>query len=254
MAVLKFQFDESYNQRAMSIGGWLANELEWKRFERMWAKRLDFVNSRNATNQQVTRFHAAPLNARDGEFENWTQSMSIAFSKKFLSTMQKRDMQAICMSTDMDALLEAFPAGDPKARRERGYVMCIKQMMVEIGHVMRDEFPNDKVLLVHDRGNWDVQALEAYNWMVDDDRWESRKFFAGIIPMSWEHSIGLQPADMIAYETFRFVKDTVMPDSEKLRAALIAIMERGFKVNSKYMNAKALTALSEMLQNRLGAV
>jgi len=254
VAFLKFQFDESYNDRAMCVGGWLASELEWLKFERMWTKRLKYINSRNAPNQQITRFHAAPLNARDDEFKNWTQDMSIAFSKKFLSTIQKRDMRAICMSTDMQALHQAFPDGDPKAIQERGYILCIKQMMVEIGHTMRDHYPNDKVLLVHDRGNWDVQALNAYHWMVDDVRWEPRKYFAGIIPMSWEHSIGLQPADMVAYETFRFLKDTVLPDTEKLRSALIAMMERRLEINSKYMNARALNILSGMVAARLGDV
>ncbi len=248
MAVLKFQFDESYGSRAMCVGGWLANELEWKRFERMWAKRLAYINSRNAPNQQVERFHAAPLNALDNEFENWDRPMSIAFSKKFMSTIQKRDMQAICMATDMNAILEVFPDTDKENVQAKGYALCIRHMLVEIGHTMSEHYPNDQVLIVHERGNWDVEALEAYNRMVDDVRWELRKFFVGIIPMPWEQSIGLQPADMIAYETFRFVTDTVMPETEKMRDALRAIFERKLKVNAKYIHAGVLRTLKELIE------
>jgi hypothetical protein len=256
VAVLKFQFDESYGPRAMCVGGWLANELEWKKFERMWTKRLAYFNSRIAPNQQVGRFHAAPLNCRkgsDNEFKNWTQEMGLAFSKKFLSTIQKRDMQAITMATDMAALLEAFPDGEKDEKEVRGYGLCIRQMMVEIGKTMREQHPNDQVLIVHDRGNWDAEAATAYNLMVDDVRWESRKFFVGISAMSGEDSIGLQAADLVAYETYKFVSETVMPDTDKIRGSLRAIFERRLKFNAKYLDAPTLRKLSDMVKARLSA-
>lgn len=248
MAILKFQFDESYNSGAMCVGGWLADELEWKRFERSWQRKIAYFNSRNAPDQQIERYHAARLNARDHEFSNWTQHMSIAFSKRLFSTIQKRKMGAICMCTDLEALIATFPGGDPQDRWSRGYVMCIKQLMVEIGHEMKENYPNDRVLLVHDSGAWDTEALEAYKCMVNDERWQSRRFFVGIKAMNWKESIGLQPADMIAYETFKFVNDTVMPNTEKLRNALSAVFDRHLKFNAKYINQKALIALRQRVE------
>jgi hypothetical protein len=33
VAVLQFKFDESYDQRFMSVAGFIADELEWKKLE-----------------------------------------------------------------------------------------------------------------------------------------------------------------------------------------------------------------------------
>jgi hypothetical protein len=49
--------------------------------------------------------------------------------------------------------------------------------MVDIAHTLRDIFPGDHVLLIHDHGNWDEQALTGYNLMIDDSEWPYRGLF-----------------------------------------------------------------------------
>src|SRR5450631_926624 len=95
MAVLQFKFDESYDNRVMSVGGWIGDELEWKRLESTWQRRIDFENSHNRDDQQITRFHASHMNCKDGEFENWDKDMCRKFSKKLIHLLSKRRMGCI---------------------------------------------------------------------------------------------------------------------------------------------------------------
>jgi len=82
------------------------------------------------------------------------------------------------------------------------YSLCMKMVMVELGHAL-DELPDHKIFIIHDHGNWDTAALQGYNSMVDEPRWQSRDRLVGITPGLWEQAVGLQAADLIAYETFK---------------------------------------------------
>ncbi len=246
MAVLQFKFDESYNERIMCVGGWIGNELEWKRLESRWQKRIDFENAHHQSNQQITRFHASHLNARDQEFKNWTQEMSISFSKKLIGLAAKRSMGAVCIVADMDALKEVFPEGDPN-RQHSTYALCIKQMMVEIGHIIREFFPGDQVLLIHDHGNWDAEALDGYNKMVNDANWEPRNLFVGLSPMTGKQSVGLQVADLIAYEIFRMAKAKEALSTDGMRGAMREIIKKEIPLAAKYMNLQAVKALRKIM-------
>jgi hypothetical protein len=247
VAVLQFKFDESYNHRFMAVGGWIGTEQEWKRLESAWQKRIDFENAHNSADQQIERFHASPLNARDNEFEHWTQEMSIAFSKKLVGIIGKRRLGAICIASDIDALKKVFPDG-PENRRERAYVLCIKWMMIEITRIMQDYFPNEQVLLIHDHGDWDIAALNAYNQMIDDSRWENRKFFAGVVPLTGKQSVGLQAADLIAYEIFKGVKLNGRLHKDDMRKAFNALHRKQVPLGARFVDERTAIALREIME------
>jgi hypothetical protein len=254
MAVLQFKFDESYNERFMSVAGFIADELEWKKLEHKWQKRIDFENSINRPDQRITRFHAANLNAKTYDFEFWDASMSAEFSSRLIRLLGERRMGAVGISADMDAVISVFPSQDTKSLKNL-YTLCIKQMMVEIGHILREYFPGDQVLLIHDHGNWDTAAQEAYNLMVDDDRWEPRKLFAGISALTWQQSVGLQAADMIAYEVFREVKAGGIHTDHERRPAIRAFEKQRIPVSAQFMNLETIQALHDVMEasgNHLG--
>jgi Protein of unknown function (DUF3800) len=243
VAVLNFKFDESYNDNIMCVGGWIANELEWKRLETRWQKRIDFENSHSGPDQQITRYHASHLNAFDHEFKNWDKVRSLQFSKKLIHMLSMRKMGAIAMACDMDAIREVFPKGDEADMKRRTYVLCIKQLMVDIAHAMEDYFPGDTVVLVHDHGDWDEQALKGYNLMIDDPAWKYRSLFEGLMPKTGKDSVGLQAADMIAYEVFRGVKDKTKNPDVAMRGAIQEMLSKQIPMSARWINLDAAKAL-----------
>jgi hypothetical protein len=221
VSVLKFQFDESYDKehRCMVVAGWIAEQNEWRRLETQWSRCINRQNEKHGPEQRITRFHAAPLNGFKGEFEHWSKEMSAEFCGKLVNLIKRRMMGIIAIGVDMDALREIFPDG-PEDRRQNAYGLCIQQVMESIGHVMRNYFPEDQVMVVHDHGDWDKHALGAFNTMVDDPRWDSRKYFHSLTSMTSTQSIGLQSADLIAYEAFKLIHKRLVKDVVELRWAL----------------------------------
>jgi hypothetical protein len=244
VAVLTFKFDESYNNRTLCVGGWLAAPDEWTRLETQWQKRIDHQNRVMPQNKHITRFHAANLNCFDHEFKNWTRDDSNLFTGKLLDILQRRDMIAISCGIRIDDFFEVFDENDPKDKAQL-YSLCMKQVMVELGHAL-DELPGYQIFMIHDHGNWDVEALQSYNSMLSEPRWQSADRFAGITPGSWEKVVGLQAADLIAYETFKHLDNRLFVEDYKVRYALRTLIPH-MPLYAKYFEKLSLTALKNAL-------
>jgi hypothetical protein len=117
----------------------------------------------------------------------------------------------------------------------------MKMVMVELGHAL-DELPDHKILIIHDHGNWDTEALQGYNSMVDEPRWQSRDRFAGITPGRWEQVVGLQAADLIAYETFKHLDNRLFRSGSQVRYALRSMLS-SLPLFAKYFDRESLLAL-----------
>jgi hypothetical protein len=246
MAVVQFKFDESYDSRIMSVGGWIANEQEWKKLESTWQRRIDFENSHCRDDQKITRYHATEMNCKRGEFEHWDKDMSLKLTKKLIDLVAKRKMGAIVTSCDMQAIQNVFKGGDVQGKKRRAYILCMKQTMVEVAHIMEQYFPGDTVLLIHDSGNWDAEALQGYKLLVDDPDWPRQGLFEGIVSKTGKESVGLQAADMIAYEVFKGVKDKTNDPEVEMRKAMKAIAAKA-PVSARWINEPAAQALYRVM-------
>lgn len=247
MAVLEFKFDESYDSSIMSVAGWIASDQDWKKLESTWQRRIDFENAHNRPDQQITRYHATHMNGRHEEFVNWDKEMILGLTKKLIGLLDKRRMGGIAMSCDMEAIQSVFPGGDVQGKKRRAYVLCMKQLMVDLAIIMEDIFPGDTVLLIHDHGNWDAEALEGYNLMIEDPDWPRRKMFEGLVSTTGRDSVGLQAAGMIAYEVFRSVKDKTKDPESEMRAAIKAIAAKK-PISARWMNLHGAQALYRIMK------
>jgi hypothetical protein len=168
VAILQFKFDESFDHQIMVVGGWIASDSEWSRLAGSWQRRIDHENSRSTPEQQITRFHATEMNCKAGEFRHWDKRRCIQLSRKLINMLAKRTMGAIAVGCEMEAIQQVWPRGDRQTLKRRSYIVCMKQLMIEIAIIMEEYFAGDRVLLVHDHGSWDDEAQEAYNFMRRD--------------------------------------------------------------------------------------
>jgi hypothetical protein len=121
-------------------------------------------------------------------------------------------------------------------------------MIVDIAHTMLDYFPGDTVVLIHDHGSWDAQALLAYNLMIDEagrspERiWGSLALFEGSLAKTGEECTGLQVADMIAYETFKGIKAKTNAPETAIRGAVREMINKqipiAFAMDQSSWNAR----------------
>jgi len=228
MANLKFKFDESFDDKIMAVGGWIANDLEWSRLEGAWQRCIDSENERSDPNQQITRFHATEMNCQSGEFANWDKKKRIRLSRKLINRLADRIIGGVAVGCEMEAIQQVWPRGDKTKLKQNTYVVCMKHLMVEIAHILEEYFPGDTVSLIHDHGSWNKQTLAGYNLMVSDIDWKYKELFKGITPMrgSDPSAVGLQAADLLAYEVFKGIKAKTISEDAEVRAVMQTFIDR----------------------------
>jgi hypothetical protein len=60
VAALQFKFDEIFDNRSMTLAGWLAEESEWRRLESQLQRCIDKKNAKHNPDKQITRFQNYP--------------------------------------------------------------------------------------------------------------------------------------------------------------------------------------------------
>lgn len=221
MALLKFFCDESYDSdpnkgkvgvarksnkthvpRVYVVGGFLANEVVWNRIEGPWRAKNKEVG--------VSRFHAAYVNARDGEFAGWSKPQRDSYVISLLKMIQGQERYLHAISIGM------YPRDyektiNPYGRKKFGnpYIACFKTAVVTIAHEMElAGFPReDRFSVVLDRNIFEDEAVKIFYALKDNPAFALRHRLALCAPGSWEEATPLECADMIAYDTYRLLED-----------------------------------------------
>ena len=129
----------------------------------------------------------------------------------------------VAYTVSLSDFVAEFPnsADDPK---KPCYGLLLKYLMIEIGNNILAREKDQLVCIIHDRAKgYNQLLLESFDSMVNDDTFRYRERFSSIAPMSWEHCIPLQPADVLAYENFKEVER--QPHIRKRRKSLEALLD-----------------------------
>jgi hypothetical protein len=199
---------------------WYYLGLEWE----------EFIAQKNAElsaegRKPITRFHASDCSCRLGEFEGWsTQNDQIPFMQGLLSLIEKYRFDVVAYTIDLDEMTKYIPISKPNPRGF-AYVMLLHYIMLGIAEGSLKNNRDAIISIIHDRGDFDSVLLDAFNLLVMDETFAAHGRFASIAPMSWEHCISLQQADLMAYENY---KESRREFSKRdRRKALEWILERG---------------------------
>ncbi len=212
---LRFFCDESYDPpKAKSIkgapplepkcyvvGGFISDQRTWEKVERRWVSKNKRVH--------VARFHAAHLNAATWEYDGWKKGRRLRYSKDMLRILkdQKRRLHGISCGMFVDAYRRIIsPEGQVKMGHP--YLVCFKTCIATIAlHMDHGGFaPDDTFSVVLDRNDLDIEAVRLFYAMKDDPNFIHRHRLETCTPGDSEKYIGLQPADFLAYETFRLMQ------------------------------------------------
>lgn len=254
MAAISYKFDESFdgkpNPRTLVVGGWIAEDEQWEILSSAIADSLAFENLSLPQGREISRYHAAEMNARSGEFD---EQRSIRMTEKMFDAVSNERMSAISCGIDLHAFEDLWPgSGIPNA-----YALCVKHLMVEIGASMREYRPDDRVILFHDQDrNLNAYATSAFSEMINDPGWIDADRFVLIAPVRWQDDAGLQACDMIAYETYKLVnKELAMGQSPvELRKPLAILLGMNKRINWMYSDRTSLTKLKEIQGDNNGTL
>jgi len=256
IVIFRFVCDESYDSpsgnvplpkgsppfepRTYVVAGFLADEKTWERVERRWSNK----NKRT----KVRRFHASHLNAKTWEFEGWSDSEKIRYSKGLLAILkdQKRKLHAVSCGLLADEYRSLI---NEEGRKKVGhpYLVCFKTCVTMIAKEMERFPPEDQFAVVFERNDQELEAVKLFYEIKDDPQFAYRSRLATCVPASVEEIVGLQPADFIAYETFRLLHEKRY-GSPKIRYVLESMFEtNGF--SGYYLDAKTLKTIKAQLES-----
>lgn len=220
VALFRFYSDESYESdsppsgsifydlgspyvpKAFVVGGVFADAECCSNIETPWDEENHHVG--------VSRYHGAYVNARSGEFEDWNKERQRTYSINLVSILRAQKKRLHVISCGMFV-------GDYRATiSETGrvkfgtpYIACFKECisMIACGMEMPGRFePDDKFAVILDRNEQENEAVEVFYKMKDSTSWPPHRRLATCAPGGWQDHILLQPADLIAYESFRLLR------------------------------------------------
>ncbi len=208
--VFKFFCDESHDSPAMKkaepktyvVGGFFGDQKTWEAVERRWKKR----NDRNG----VPRFHAAHLNAGTWEYDGWTKSQRKTYSKRMLKILkdQRRYLHGVSCGLFVDAYRRII-SSEGQVKMGHPYLVCFKTVVSVIAKEMDEAgfSPEDKFAVIVDRGDFELDAVRAFYAMKDNPKFRHSRRLETCTPGAAADFLGLQPADFVAYETFRLMNE-----------------------------------------------
>ncbi len=212
--------DESYgkDQNIFSFSCLLARRKDWDDLERRWKRHIDAKNKQlsNEGRPVISRYHASDCSGCRGEFKGWDRDERDAFVLRLFEAFKLFPSHTVAIEMQLNDLCEVFPewAND---RLKAGYHVFTQFIMLQIVEdVRRNSVKNasTKVKLFHDRtggngkgnGKYDPTILQAFNQLVNNQGFDGSDYFTTIAPLRWEHSIALQPADLVAFECFKMAE------------------------------------------------
>ena len=209
MSMLWFYCDESYDPtdktpNAYVVGGLAAEEGVWNSIEKSWKLKNKLVG--------IDCFHAVDLNAHTYEFNGWTRQRAKRYSTDLLKilTRQKRKLQVVSvgvLAKDYERIINE----DGRRRLGNPYILCFKEciaLLAEELHRPQNNWQQDvSFSVILEQNKFQTEAISVFNKMKAHPTWRAAYRLGTCAPGSREKFTALQPADLVAYETFRLIHE-----------------------------------------------
>jgi hypothetical protein len=209
MTMLWFYCDESYDAKektpnAYVVGGLAAEEGVWEKIARSW----DWKNKRVG----IKCFHAVDLNAHTYEFDGWTKQRAKRYSSDLLKILVKRKRRLHVVSVGVLAKdYEQIIPEEGRRRLGNPYILCFKEcvaLLAEELHRPQNNWSQDvKFSVILEQNKFQKEAVDVFYKMKAHPTWRAAYRLGTCAAGNYEDFTALQPADLVAYETFRLIHE-----------------------------------------------
>ena len=226
------------------FAGFFSSSTTWGEVETEWI----------ATNKKhrVKRFHAAHLNSKTYEYDGWDDPHKIEYSAELLAAIHKQGHKMYAVTCGMFAD-EYRRIISEEGRRKMGspYLACFNSCIVRVARMMDEPgpgniLPEDKFSVLIDTDDGYLDAVRSFYQIKDDTRFPHRSRLATCTPAKMEEVVSMQPADMVAYETFKRLHVQRKRKGE-IRHVLKSLMGNN-AVNECYFGTKTLEKMKNQIE------
>jgi hypothetical protein len=230
--ILRGYMDESYgsDQKLFSFSCLLARGKDWDDMERRWKLHLAAKNKQliKEGRKPISRYHASDCSGCHNEFEGWTRDERDAFVLKLFQAFKMFPSHTVAIEMYLDELCEVFPEWSNNRLKAAYHVFTQFIMYHIVQDIRRLAAPdsNVRVTLFHDRtagdGAYDPTILRAFNQAISRKGFDGGRYFTTIAPLTWQDSIALQPADLVAFECYKQAEAKL--EARKARRSFAALL------------------------------
>jgi len=225
---LKGYIDESVSKdlRIFTLSALVAQGHEWVPLAEEWEAMLAEVNLRLVASgrKALRRYHATECNARDNDFEGWSESEQRDLTSRLLAIINRHPLKAVSFSIDLRALEKIISGKDLIGS---AYAVTTLFLMYGLGRWIDDKNVNKEenlhLTLIHDHCDWDEEMLTRFKSLKEDPQFAYGRYLTTLAPLGWKDCILLQPADLMAYENMKDAERRL--DSRKTRYTFQKICE-----------------------------
>ncbi|HEY3770136.1 MAG TPA: DUF3800 domain-containing protein [Candidatus Angelobacter sp.] len=242
MSAFKFKFDESYDADWMTIGGWVGEQSQWEQLESGWKQCIAEQNARHRPDQKIDGFHATLLNGYHDPFHNWNEMMSREFTAALVNIVLASKMMFIASAVDLRSFRRVNPEFADEAQKWC-YGLAIRQGIINVSNVFQGYPSEHHVAIVFESGNWNAHAIESYDLQLRELHPVQAERFESITKKEKKDCIGLQAADLIAFETFKRIGLLEQKNNTYLRWALSQFLRKEALGESSLLGEEALITL-----------
>jgi hypothetical protein len=243
--------DESYNGRVLCVGGWLALDMQWNGIERLWKERIQHERRLSIKRgfPPISRYHAtdcANLKNEFSEEKGWDIPRQIRLSKKLIEIVGRYRIAGIVGGGGIADFVKHFP-GDKERCKDGLYYFSVIKFLALTCEAMKKYFPNERVSVFYERGQFGGMAQRAFDSLMSDPRnADCSKYFVTMAPLGWEDCVPLQPADLMAYEGLKRV-DGSLRGEDNIRRSLQALMGKNVSLTIGHFTDRSF---GEMVANK----
>jgi len=200
-----------HEPRTYVFAGFFANDEVWQCIESGWSR----INEK----YQVPRFHAAHLNSKTHEYQGWDDPKKIAYSAEMLQVLhdQKKELSAVACGIFADEYRNII---NEEGRRKMGspYLLCFNSCISRVASAMdKRGFPKaDRFSVLMDEDDGYLSAIANFQMMRSHPLFEHRHRLGTCTPGNMDELVVLQPADLIAYEAFKWLEEARKYGPEKM--------------------------------------
>lgn len=211
--------EPSFEPRSFLVGGMFGDVDTWKAIESRWKRKNNL--------EGVTRFHAAHLNAGTWEFDGWSRPRRIAYSQEMLKILKSsgKYLHGVSIGLFADEYRRIITQKG-KVRLGHPYLVCFKTLVATLGGQIENGGYEDvdQVDLILDRGDHSEYATQLFYEIKSDPQFCFRHRMGECTAASSDEVIGLQVADLVAYESMRLMHDRRTSSDYQMRPPMKSML------------------------------
>ncbi len=229
------------SSEVLSISGYIGEIKEWRALEAKWKTALH--------EEHLPGFHSAQCEGGFDDFDDMPVEERHRLQRLFIGIINQHALHAVSMGLNMadyNALKPELAGLRGTDRYDDSPYFTVFEFAIAQFFEAADRYPGrQKVSFVFDRHQqYQSRASEMYRQIAGSqasyrDRVGKSEF------ANKQVEVALQAADILAYESYRFAKECILPKADNPRWQLQLIAER--PLSGKWLDASGMKMLIDLV-------